>query len=167
MAALDVELNGGKQLYELGRKLRESPKKVQSATRRELVKVVRPLQDEIGDEVGPSMPKGYEQVLAKSLQHRISVKTTYWASVSLTTTAKGKKDKRKIGAIDKGILRHPVYGRHRVSHKQRRFIKNPWVDQPVKPGFWTRPVENSAPRIRRELTRVISTELRKATQGVT
>lgn len=164
MAALDIKLEGGRQLWELGVRLRQSPKKVQNAAQRELRKVVRPIQDEIGDEIEPVMPKGYEQVLSQSLKHRISVKTTYWASVTLTTTAKGQKDNRKIGDIDKGILRHPVYGRYRKTKRGRK--PNPWVDQPVKPGFWTRPVENAAPRIRRELTRVIATELRKATQGV-
>ena len=161
MASLNIELTGGKQLYELGRRLKTAPRRVQDASRRELRRAVEPLQDAIRAEVEPTMPKGYEPVLLSSLKFKVQINARYFSSVTLTTTAGGKAKKREIRALDKGLLRHPVYGRFRVSHRTRSFIPNPWVAQKVRPGFWSRPVREAAPRIRRELVRVIADELHK------
>lgn len=48
-----------------------------------------------------------------------------------------------IGAIDRGRVRHLVYG-HR-----------PWMSQKVHKGFWTDPLEAGAPAVQRELLNVL------------
>lgn len=109
------------------------------------------------------MPRGYEQVLARSLQFRMSLQTTYWAAITLTTSAKGQSRGRKIRPMDKGVLRHPVYGRYRRTKRGR--MPNPWVSQPIRPGFWSRPVREHKPRIQRELSKVIVGALRESVKG--
>lgn len=49
-----------------------------------------------------------------------------------------------IGAVNRGRLRHPVYGNRHI-----------WVTQTVTPGWWSKPLEASAPQIRKELVEVM------------
>jgi hypothetical protein len=52
--------------------------------------------------------------------------------------------------LDKGSLRHPVFG-------------NPdkWVDQRVKPGWWSRPVKAAEDDVRREIEQAMQDVVRK------
>jgi len=50
------------------------------------------------------------------------------AGVTLVYTSRGKGENRDIPAMNRGILRHPVWGRRRRA----------WVAQKVKAGFWDR-----------------------------
>lgn len=91
------------------------------------------------------------------------------AKTSLTTRSRGgqnpgvrivarksKKGGRKsdVDAIDRGRLRHPVFGNRRV-----------WVEQRVRPGWFTEPMEAGAGPVRRELLGVLDDVKRKVAKA--
>ena len=57
-----------------------------------------------------------------------------------------------IAAMNRGRLRHPVFGNTDV-----------WVTQAVEPGWFDEPLQDSAPDIRRAITQALDTEARKLT----
>jgi hypothetical protein len=66
-------------------------------------------------------------------------------SVRLTGKRKSKTGKQSdLAAIDKGRVRHPVFGNRKV-----------WVVQQVRPGFFSRPTDAAAERVRHEVFAVI------------
>jgi hypothetical protein len=52
----------------------------------------------------------------------------------------GGLKKRKLARSDAGILTHPLFG-----------DRDHWYDQHVTPGWFTRPCEDAAPRVRQEV----------------
>lgn len=58
-----------------------------------------------------------------------------------------------LRSIDRGRVRHPVFGHP------------PWVNQKVKPGFWTEPLQAGAPQVRRALEKVLNDIARKLGGG--
>lgn len=53
-------------------------------------------------------------------------------------------NKHHIDSIDKGIVRHPLFGN-----------RNKWFEEAVKPGWWTRPTEASGTRVREEILKAM------------
>jgi hypothetical protein len=73
------------------------------------------------------LPDRYARVLQSSFVVRISRATRgASAGLKLIGTAKGRSRKRHVRTIDQGTLRHQVWGNSEV-----------WVNQSVKPGFWS------------------------------
>lgn len=100
--------------------------------------------------IPPTMPRGYEPVLAAGLQVKIGRQTS---GVIVKVTAKGHKGLRDLPRIDAGLLRHPVYGRMRRT--RRGWRPNPWVGQAVKPGVVTKPFNELEPKVLDELGKAV------------
>jgi hypothetical protein len=113
-------------------------------------KAAKPMEDEVRDHVGQYLPSGYAPVIAKGLVVRPS-QATRGRSIGLKLVghAKGRSKRRHIKVIDGGTLRHPVWGRA------------PWVDQSVKPGFWSKPLAAAREKPAKEIRRVIQEVARK------
>jgi len=106
----------------------------------------RPLRREIRTEIPKAMPSGYAPVLSKSLRFRQQVKTGRKdARVTIRVHADGQQERRDLPALNRGRLRHPVYGRRR----------HPWVNQKVRAGVVDRPIDRLAPEIRRQMNAVV------------
>lgn len=119
---------------------KEMAKAITSASRRAITAVK--------DSVRGYMPNRYAQDLRADLRLR-TVRQS--AGVRISAEADG----RDVGAREKGSLRHPIYGRYRVSHRQKRFIERPWANQAIRPGFFTEPIEDHKDDIRDEIARAI------------
>lgn len=50
------------------------------------------------------------------------------------------KNKNHINSMDLGFVRHPLFGN-----------RNKWYREAVNPGWWTKPTQASAPRVRAEI----------------
>lgn len=83
------------------------------------------------------LPDRYATVLIPNLRFRTRVRGD---GVSIITKAKGRPRDRHVGAINRGRLRHPTYGN-----------RNAWVNQGVRPGFVTIPMQSARPEMRREI----------------
>ncbi len=117
-------------------------------------KAVQPVRKDIVDDVPQYMPSGYAPVLSKSLRFRTTQRRGASSfTVSMSTVGEGSRTRRDIRSLDKGILRHPTFGRHH--YRKWRYVGNekvripgrgqpidaPWVSQRIKPRFWTDPAE--------------------------
>ena len=97
---------------------------------------------------------------AAELRHDLVVKpsrSTRGASAGLRLVghAKGKRKRRHVREIDHGVLRHPVYGN-----------RGTWVDQRVRPGFWSEPLLAASGKPAQEIHRAIEQTLSRIARGV-
>ena len=152
--SFSLRVTGGEQLTDLGRRLSAVDKHLAKELRSGLARAAKPLIVAVRAEIPPVMPKGYEQPLSRSLKIRTQVRTGRNAAVRITAVARGRGQNRHIRALDKGILRHPLFG-------DREW----WYSQPIRPGFWTRPMRAGAPAVRREMVKVMTDVADKITKG--
>lgn len=153
---MDIQVLGAAQLTTLAKNARAAGKDVEKDLVDGLVRAVKPLHPAILRNIGPTMPKGYEPVLSASLRVRVARRSS---GVIVTVDAKARKGSRALPAIDKGVLKHPVYGRMRRT--RRGWRPNPWVSQRVKPGVVTEPFNKLEPKILDEIGNVIEGIARK------
>ena len=93
----------------------------------------KPMEQAVLDHIGLYLPSGYAPVMAAGLKVRPSQSLRgSGAGLKLSAYSKGNPRRRHIRVIDRGILRHPVYGNHEA-----------WVAQRVKPGFWSEVLKQS------------------------
>jgi hypothetical protein len=155
---VDVRVLGGAQLTALAAACRAAGKDVEKELVDGLDRAVKPLEPAIQANIGPTMPAGYEETLSRSLRIRIARRAS---GLRITAEAKGRKGLRDLPRMDRGALRHPVYGRmHRrvwskTKPRQRipggQLVANPWVSQRIKPGVVTEPFERLEPKMLDEI----------------
>lgn len=122
---------------------------------KQLRAATEPLRKDIRAEVPKAMPSGYAPILSKSLRFRQSVqpgRTT--ARVLLRVHADGQRERRDLPALNRGVLRHPVYG-----------DRNRWVAQRVRRGVVDRPVDRLGPEVRRQMAAVVQYVADEITKG--
>lgn len=149
--AQDLEFPGAKQMFVATAKRLNAQGKEGRGLWRELnasmKAAAQPMTDVVLRHLGDFLPDNYAAVLRHSLTVRVSRSTKGDAAgLKLVGTAKGVKKKRHVKVINDGTLRHPVYGNPEA-----------WVNQRVRPGFWTQPLT---------MTREIpATQIRRAVQN--
>jgi hypothetical protein len=110
----------------------------------------KPMGDAVLAHLEAYLPDNYARTLRATLTIRVSRSTRgNTAGLKLVGTAKGRRKKRRVKTLDDGVLRHPV------------FTTDVWVDQRVKPGFWSTPLENSREIPAKEIRRAVQKTIRK------
>lgn len=152
-------VRGVEELRRTAATLREISK---AGLQKEVGKAIREATGELGEEVRRNlefyMPSGYTPVLASYLHFVTKAKTSGWPAVTVTAKAKARSD---LYRQDKGILRHPVFGRYRfVKRKHGKSFdvvrkENPWVNQAIPPGFFTNPANRVKEDVRGEVIKAI------------
>lgn len=144
---LEVRISGADQFKRLAAQIKaEGNKGLGQEMARALTKAVEPLGKAIEAEAGVVAPSGYRAALTRSLKHRRTVRANpRTASIRLTTTAKGKVENRDLPALNRGDLRHPVFGRRR----------KPWKVTRIEPGFHDRAVKAGGPLAEQNLLQVL------------
>jgi hypothetical protein len=104
---------------------------------------VGPVKEAIRANLVPSLPNRYAGTLDADLTIRANSYSGANPGVTLTGFTRGTK-KRKLRRLDTGILTHPLFG-----------DREHWYDQPVTPGWFTRPAEDDAPRVREAIIRAL------------
>ncbi|SRR6266508_3324220 len=152
---LDVRVTGAQELREVVRDLRVvGDKDLKRELYRALNRAVKPLKADVKAEVPRRMPAKYAAVLGKSMKLASSIRTGRTAAVTIKASAKGKVENRDVRALDRGILRHPLFGNRRK-----------WYTTHIKPGFFTDPLEKGAHKVRVELVQAINVVARKLQRG--
>ena len=158
---MQVRVSGGADLHSLRRTLREiGDKGLGKQLGQGLRKAGRKFQPEVRAEVPKAMPSGYAPILSRSLRFRTAVKETrHTAWVTFTVYGDGRKERRDVPRLNRGVLRHPVFGRTRPLKHHARYratsMLNPWVAQKVRKGFVDRPVDRLTPEVAQEMRQVI------------
>lgn len=122
------DIAGVNELGIVARQARLAGGKILPDMRRGLSKLGPSAKKQVQAEVEAKMPKsgGYAGVLAKAIRVRMRSDLGFTtAGITLVTYADGKGARRDVNALNRGILRHPVYGRRRS-----------WVAQRVPAEFW-------------------------------
>lgn len=143
----EVRVSGGAELYRLRTQLKTlSATGLGKQMDKGFQRAVRPLGPEIRAEVPKAMPSGYAPVLSKSLRFRLASRTARQSSeLRFRVFGDGKQKRRDVPALNKGMLRHPVYGKR----------KQAWEEQKVRSGFVDRPFDRLVPDVRREMQSVL------------
>jgi hypothetical protein len=110
---------------------------------------VRKERKEVGGIVGGS---NGESVAARVVGAKYAVRVTGGRRPRATITATESSGKSiNLSALDRGRLRHPLYGN-----------KNFWYTQRVPEEWFTRPMEESADKFNSELSKAAETVIKKA-----
>lgn len=152
---MDIKVTGVDKFQDLARVLKEAGRKdLQKEMFAGLNRAVKPLTRDVKDAVGDYAPNrgGYADVV----QAEFKVKTRRRATgrnpaIFLMGTA-GKRD---VSSLNRGRLRHPLYGNRRR-----------WYTTSVRPGFWTVTLEAGAPRVRTELVQALNNVAAKIGRSV-
>ena len=143
---MEFHIDGRARLHEVAKAVRATGNKgLGREMSRALAKTTIPIQTQIDAEAAKAMPVrgGYQAVLSKSLHHKTSQRTgSRSATVRLITYADGTGERRDVESLEKGTLRHPVYGRSRNTRAGR--IPNPWTITKVRSGFHKRGTDSAA-----------------------
>lgn len=153
---MSVRVQGGAQLHTIIERLRETGNEgLGKGMAAGLRLAAGQLKPAVLAEVPKAMPKGYAPVLSRSLQFRVSVRDfKHVARVTWRVYGDGRREKRDVPTLNRGTLRHPVFG-------HRGF----WVDQRVRRGFVDRPADRLGPEVRRQMQVVIDQVADKITRG--
>lgn len=112
---------------------------------------VKPLDRSVRKQIGRVMPGGYAHVLGAAWRTQVSATKT---GVTVTGYARGRAEERDVVALDRGRLRHPLFG-------DREW----WYGQTVRPGFWSGPVEDTAGKVEQRVSKVLDNIARKIAEG--
>lgn len=159
-----IQAEGAERLERLGQELKTlGDKQFRSEIYRGLSRAVKPLREiaKRTPHLIPGLPKrgGLADTVAKGLRGRGGIKTRRALTgrnvgITISATSSG----HEIRAMERGRLRHPVFGRQRRAGGKVRGI---WVNQQVTPGFWSKPMTEKAPQAREEITREIDSAFKR------
>lgn len=151
---MDIRVTGAHQLAAVSRALKQhGDKALTSEMTRGITRSVKPLKRDVKAHARSSLPKRgglAKRVARTSLPHRTR-KTGSRAGVRIEAKANAVNDP---GRIDRGRIKHPVFG------------KGPWVLQDVTPGWFTKPLKDGAPVVRKELIKVMDDVVNKIARSV-
>jgi hypothetical protein len=157
--SLEVRVSGTVRLHQLAARMRaEGRKDLLREMGDALTQAAEPLKDRIRIEASEVMPAegGYKEEFNKSLKFRVQRRGASAASdVTLTTYATGTSERRDIRALNKGVLRHPVYGRSRAGKRKGERHTNPWAVTSIRDKFWDRGTKNAADEAEKRMLKVV------------
>ena len=144
--------SGAEDLRRLGQALKElGDKEIRKETLRALKAPAKRLGEDARDRAGTVLPGGLGEYIAGTrvtVQARMSGQN---ASIRVRGVRRKQGGLVDLDAIDRGRLRHPLFGDRRH-----------WYTQQVQPGWWTKAMEAGAPAVRAELARVIGDAIARA-----
>lgn len=149
-------VSGSAELRDLAVRLRDAGSEGRGLKRdlyAAMDEAVRPVADEVGrvSHLMPYLPDPYAEVLASDMTVR-TARTLYAGTPRIEVTAKGRLRRRRLKTLDEGSLSHPLFG-----NRER------WFSQPVRPGFFSDPVNRAAPQIRDRIAAAMAATSRRIT----
>lgn len=116
---------------------------LQRELRRGVVRATRPAIAAVRRELPAYMPSGYLPTFRSSLKLRTG---DISGGVRITADAQGKTEPRRVTDLNRGRLRHPLWGN-----------RDRWYAQRIRPRFVDEPIQQQAPAMRAELERSLDT----------
>lgn len=158
--SLEVRVEGAATLHKVAAQMRtEGRKSLAREMTTALSRAAEPVKQAIRDSAGETMPRrgGYNAAFLDSLKFRMNRRSPGdSATVKLTTYAEGEDERRDIGSLERGSLRHPVYGRSRPGARKGERHANPWSVTKIRPGFHRRGTDGAMDAAQAEMENVIN-----------
>jgi hypothetical protein len=149
----DITVRGAEKLRILSRALREvGDKELQKELYRGLNRAVKPLREEVKASIDQFLPARYAVELRRDLKVTTRRRT---ASRNPAIFLVGRAKNRDVASLNRGRLRHPLYGN-----------RGHWFNQRVRRDWWTLPLTRGAPEVRRELERSLDEVAKKVARRV-
>lgn len=148
----DISIEGADRLADVARRLKETgDQDLRKELYRGINRATTPLKNAAKDAARSELPKrgGLNEFVASA---RLSTSSRGGNNPGVRITA--RKAGHDVRAIDRGRVRHPVFGNRGV-----------WVNQQIKPGWFTKTLEDGAPVVRRELVDVLDNVARRLARG--
>lgn len=146
----DLRISGAEDLAALSKRLRaagESGKGLRRELLAAMQRSTKPIKQDVADSWASRMP--HRGGLA-GRRLRLATRTRTGGQRVGVRIVSASSDGYDLGSIDKGNLRHPVFGN-----------KKAWTTQRITAGIITDPQEQSAPDVRAEIVRAIDSINRK------
>lgn len=150
---MSVEIRGAEQLAALSKALKQAgDKELQRELSRGITDAMKPLRIAIKKSAMDTLPTrgGLDRRVSRSSFRTVRRGGSRIAGVRLTA-----KNSLALGKLNRGTVRHPVFGNREV-----------WVTQRVRPGWWDRPVDASAPQVRRDVIAAMDRVAKKVERSV-
>lgn len=145
-----VEVRGAEQLADLGKRLKDADAtELRQDLRRNLRNAVKPAKPFVQESLRQGLPQrgGLAALMGKaSVGARVR---TEGSQVGVRVIV--QKGKSVLSALDRGVLRHPVFGRGK------------WVTQQVEPGLISKPMDRMKPLVRRSVLEAMEKTSRRIT----
>lgn len=145
---IDVKVNGAEELARLARDLKAAgDKDLRKELFRSIQRSAGPAKEAARRSASENLPNenGLADEVAAS---RFSVRTRTGRDPSVRITGTGRANEKgkehDLNALDRGRIRHPLYGN-----------RGHWYTQQVKPGWFSGAMEGQAPAVREELLKAI------------
>lgn len=136
--AVDVTIEGAEKLQALAKALKQvGDKELRKELFSSLQRATKPTREKVRANLAADLPHagGLAAIMAAS---RLSTRTrAAGKNPAVRIEAKAPHDLR---SMDKGRIRHPVYGNRKK-----------WATQQIEPGVFSKPIEEDAPQIRDEI----------------
>lgn len=137
--------SGSAELKKASRRLRGAPKEIRKQFKSEFSKATKPIIDAAKESASKTLPggggKGKESVADRVSGGKYSAKMLSGASAGTRITAMERAGKNvDMASLNRGRLRHPLYGN-----------KRHWYDQNVPKDWFTKPIEEYAPKLEKAL----------------
>jgi len=149
---VEIKVTGAEQFRDIARTLRgiSKSKALRNELARAINKATKPLKTSVKRSARARLPwqGGLGRKVARAKMATKVKLAGETANVSIVAI-----HKYDLEAIDRGRVRHPTFGHH------------PWVIQLVQPGYWTRPLVEGSPGVRREIVGAIETIAKKIERG--
>lgn len=149
----DFAVQGRDELVRLGEQLRaagnsDGAKSIQNALRKEVREITKRTRQNIKRSALQNLPsKGGLNRWAASMPGA----TTNLRGRATSVRISMKKSGHDIAALNRGRLRHPLFGNRRS-----------WHGQDIEPGFFTDVIEGEAPELRRQILHAIRAAAQRA-----
>lgn len=146
-------MHGASEFGELARAARLTSVDMLKGLKREIARAGKPARPALVTQIEASQPEagGWRRTLIRDLRVRTKVDTGLTtASITIITYAVGRKRRRHLDVINKGRLRHPVWGN-----------RGTWVTQRVKPEFWDRAMKQVEDQVESAVARVLDDTARQ------
>jgi len=140
--AAEFSVRGSEKLAALSRALKGAGNDLRRELDRGLDRAVKPLTGKVRESAPRFLPNRYAAELLPTLKFGVTHRPDRVTLSAKAATRRGKP--RSLAALNRGRLRHPLYGDR--SH---------WLNQPVKPGFWDTPLLAGRDEVRDELLKVM------------
>jgi hypothetical protein len=143
-----IEIKGAEQLAALSTKLKAAgDRELKRELSKGITQAMKPVPAAARASALKTLPRrgGLAQRVAKSQMRTVRRAGNRTAGIRLQA-----KDAYRLGLLDRGFVRHPVFGNRDV-----------WRGQRVNMGWWTTPTEAAAPLARSEVEKAMQTVANK------
>jgi len=133
---LAAGLHGREEIRRVEALLLAVPSELNAALKKRVRPALEPLKKDIPATAARYMPSGYGPLLARSTKVYIRVGGGAAFKATVRVLATGVREQRDVRALNRGSLRHPLFG-----NRKR------WYVTRARPGFVDVPVEKARHRV--------------------